>query len=279
MALLPLGVILKKIYKAQLIYDTHELETEKNGLVGFRQKISKFLERILIKHVNLTIVVSESIADWYMNEYNLSRPTVVLNVPRKQTLSSCNHFREQLNIQSNQLILLYQGGLMKGRGVHLILEAFKQRNQDNIVAIFMGYGELEEEIKLASKQSNNIYFYPAVSPNVVLDYTSSADIGISLIENTCLSYYYCMPNKLFEYAMTGLPIIVSNMKDMSEIVNKNNMGVVIKDFSPDGINIAIDNLLQQDLNIIKSNAYSTACANSWEIQEQKMLAAYKDILR
>lgn len=279
LSLLPLGIILKSLFKAKLVYDTHELETEKNGLTGFRKKISKILEKKLIRNAELVFVVSESIADWYMNEYNISRPTVILNAPQKQTLPSCNHFREKFNIQPNQLILLYQGGLMKGRGVHLILDAFKQRSGSEVVAVFMGYGELEEEIKRASQKSNNIFFYPAVSPHIVLEYTSSADIGVSLIENTCLSYYYCMPNKLFEYAMAGLPIIVSNMKDMSEIVNKNHMGMVIEDFSPTGINSAINSLLQQDFQTLKSNAYITACNNSWEIQENKMLSAYKTMFK
>ncbi|MBS7828738.1 glycosyltransferase [Wohlfahrtiimonas chitiniclastica] len=278
LSVLPIAILYKILFAKKVVYDAHELETEQTSGNSVKKRFSKYLERLLIKKVDLTIVVSESIADWYMNEYNISRPTVVLNVPRKQALLPHNHFREQLNIRPDQLILLYQGGLMKGRGVHLILEAFKQRPENDIVAVFMGYGELEEEIKKASHKSNNIFFYPAVSPHIVLEYTSSADIGISLIENTCLSYYYCMPNKLFEYAMAGLPVIVSNMKDMSEVVNKNHMGIVIEDFSPNGINLAIDNLLQQDLQTLKSNAYMTACNNSWEMQENKMLSAYKTII-
>ena len=278
LGVLPLGVLLKYVYKTKLIYDAHELETETNGLIGFRKKISQWLERKLIKHVDMTIVVSESIADWYTNEYNIIRPPVVLNAPNKRELKKNNYFREQLGIRKDQLILLYQGGLMPGRGVHLILDAFKLRKDDKVVVVFMGYGELEKDIKQASERHTNIYFNPAVAPDIVLDYTSSADIGISLIENTCLSYYYCMPNKLFEYAMAGLPVIVSNMKDMSELVDKNNMGTVISDFSPEGINKAVDKFLLKDLSEMKDNAYRVACENSWEVQEKKMLDAYKEIL-
>ena len=139
----------------------------------------------------------------------------------------------------------------------------------------MGYGQLEVVIKAAAKQFDNIYFFPAVPPQVVLEYTASADVGISLIENSCLSYYYCMPNKLFEYAMAGLPILVSNMKDMSVLVVENNMGVVINNFTPTGINKALDGFLKKDLTQMKLNAYRVANENAWEIQEQKMLTAYK----
>ena len=278
LGLLPLGVFLKWAYKAKLVYDTHELETETNGSKGFRQKLSKWLEKKLIHKADMTLVVGESIADWYANEYNIARPPVVLNAPNTRELKINNHFREQLGIREDQIILLYQGGLMPGRGVHLILEAFKQRKDDKVVAVFMGYGPLEADIKIAAEQHSNIYFFPAVHPQVVLEYTASADFGISLIENTCLSYYYCMPNKLFEYAMAGLPVLVSNMKDMSELVTRYAMGAVISDFSADGINQAVDNFLEQDLTRMKANAYQAACENAWEVQEQKMLAAYQQLL-
>lgn len=277
LALLPLGRFLKYFWRVRLVYDAHELETETNGARGFRKKLSKWLERRLIQHVDMIIVVSESIADWYADEYGIPRPVVVLNAPTKHALKSNNHFREQLGIREDQVILLYQGGLVTGRGVHLILDAFKARQNDKVVAVFMGYGALEQNIKTAASQHRHIFFYPAVAPQVVLEYTASADFGISLIENTCLSYYYCMPNKLFEYAMAGLPVLVSSMKEMSELVNKNNMGAIISDFSTRNINQVIDDFLTQDLASMKANAYRVACEHAWEVQEQKMMAAYQSI--
>lgn len=278
LGVLPICFLAKKLFGASLVYDAHELETEQVGGMNLRKRLSKKLEKKLIHKADMTLVVSESIADWYANEYNIARPPVVLNVPNTRELKINNHFREQLGIREDQIILLYQGGLMPGRGVHLILEAFKQRKDDKVVAVFMGYGSLEADIKIAAEQHSNIYFFPAVPPQVVLEYTASADFGISLIENTCLSYYYCMPNKLFEYAMAGLPVLVSNMKDMSGLVTRYAMGAVISDFSAEGINQAVDNFLEQDLARMKANAYQAACENAWEVQEQKMLAAYQQLL-
>jgi glycosyltransferase involved in cell wall biosynthesis len=277
LGLLPLGVALKFLYKSKLVYDAHELETEVDYLAGIKKNFNKFVERFCIPHVDVTIVVSDSIADWYTKEYEMTRPTVVLNAPPHREILIRNYFREQLNIRADQKILLYQGGLVTGRGISLILDAFKVRSDDRIVAVFMGYGPLEADIIEASSQYKNIFFYPAVSPEIVLEYTASADIGISLIENTCLSYYYCMPNKIFEYAMAGLPVLVSNMKDMSELVKKNAMGAVIKKFSPDSINIAIDNLLAADLKMMSSNAYQMACSHAWEKQEAAMFKAYSHL--
>ena len=78
--------------------------------------------------------------------------------------------------------------------------------------------------------------------------------------------------------MVGLPVLVSSMKDMSEFVTKNNMGSVIREFTPGGINKALDEFLQKDLTEMKENAYKAACENAWEFQEKKMLTAYANLL-
>lgn len=275
---LPIACFYKLLFKSRVVYDAHELETEQVGGENLRKSLSKWLEKRLIHCCDLMLVVSESIADWYANEYDIARPPVVLNAPNKREIKRNNHFREQLGIRDDQIILLYQGSLAPGRGVHLVLEAFKARKNDKVVAVFMGYGPLQYDIQAVSAQQQNIFFYPAVAPQVVLEYTASADFGIHLIQNTCLNHDYCMPNKLFEYAMAGLPVLVSNMKDMSELVSKNQMGAVVSDFSATGINRAIDDFLTQDLTVMKTNAYRVACDHAWEVQEQKMLAAYKGML-
>lgn len=275
LGLLPIGVMLKYLYRAKLIYDAHELETEKNGDRGLRKKINKWVEKLLISQVDLTIVVSESIADWYCKAYSITRPPVILNAPNRRELTKTNLFRNDLGIREDQIILLYQGGLTAGRGIDVILEAFKSRDSDNVVVVFMGYGPLVEKVKYLASQKKNIFYYPAVSPEVVLEYTASGDLGLSLIENTCLSYFYCMPNKLFEYAMAGLPVLVSDMKDMSGLVAEYEMGGVVEDFSVQGVNRAIDKLIKGDLNKMRNNAYRAACDHAWEIQDQKLIAAYK----
>lgn len=167
---------------------------------------------------------------------------------------------------------------MKGRGVQLILDSFKERKDSHVVAVFMGYGDLRTEVEQAAKNYQNIFYFPAVSPNVVLDYTASADIGIHLIQNTCLNHYLCMPNKFFEYAMAGLPVIVSDMKEMAESVQAADFGVVLTEYSIEAINAAVDRLAERDLTELSNNAYQFAQAQAWEQQERVMLKGYQRML-
>lgn len=278
-SLLPLGILLKYSYRAKLVYDAHELETESNGLKGARKKLAKLIEKTLIGKVDLIIVVSDPIADWYRETYKIDRPTVILNTPKvTKKLVPNNYFRKKFNICLNKKIFLYQGSLARGRGIELLLECFGARKNQDVVIIFMGFGLLKKTITDKQKICDNIFFHPAVSPQELPLYTSSADIGLSIIENTCLSYYYCLPNKLFEYAMAGLPVLASNMQEMKNFIHKYKMGIVIKENKVNFLNKAIDEILETHTNVLSDNARRAAIENSWEIQEAKMILAYSKVL-
>lgn len=272
-------LLIAKIFKIKIIYDPHELETEKINLKGLRKKLSKWLEYLLIKKVDHIFVVSENIADWYKNAYNIPSPTVLFNAPPKAHVKKTNYFKDTFNLRDDQIIMLYQGVFESQRGVNILLEAFKKRTNDKIVIIFMGYGDLEREIQFVSKSYNNIFFHKAVPSNELLSYTASADIGVVFINNNCLNHYYCMPNKLFEYAMAGLPVIVSNVKEISEFVKKNEMGIILKSYAVEDLSHIIDKLLSIDFSTLSQNSRKAALKNSWERQEEKMKKVYQNILK
>jgi len=275
LVLLPVGWFVKKFLRSELVYDAHELETEVMGLRGVRKRLAKWVERCFIGSCSLVIVVSESIADWYQKEYPIRRPFVVMNSPRRTMPGNSDKFRKILGIPAHKLIFLYQGGLTRGRGVKALLEAFKIRTNDDAVLVLMGYGELLADVVEASRHCERIFFCQAVSPDVLLDWTSSADIGVSLIEPSCLSYLYCMPNKLFEYAMAGLPVMVSQTKDMAEFVERWDIGVVLSDVTPSGINQSIDQIISNvKFNKYGKRAYRAALCHSWEVQELRLLEGY-----
>jgi glycosyltransferase involved in cell wall biosynthesis len=271
-------LLIAKIFKIKIIYDPHELETEKSNLKGLRKKLSKWLEHLLIKKVDQIFVVSEHIADWYEKIYNITRPIVIYNAPREAYVNKTNYFKDTFYLRDDQIIALYQGELVAGRGVDILLESFKKNINDKIVIVFMGYGALEIEIQSASKSYKNIFFHKAAPVDAVLNYTASADVGIALIQNTCLSYNFCMPNKLFEYAMADLPVIVSNVKEMSAFVKKNQMGVVVEVDTASSLNETIERLLRMNLVVLKQNAKKAALDNSWERQEEKMRTIYQKLL-
>ena len=277
---LPIGVLTKKFFNknVKVVYDAHEYETEINGLHGFQKKLTKQLEKYLIKYADRVITVSDAIAGEYVKLYNIEKPLLVLNTPPYKEIVKKDIFRETLNIGKDKTIFLYQGGLSSGRGIEILLDTFKLINDEKSVIVFMGYGPLEELVVSISKEYKNIYFHKAVSPDVLLDYTSSADFGISTIEDSCLSYRYCLPNKMFEYLMAELPVIVSNLYEMRRLVENNQIGVVAKENTPDGLKEAIEKSVKLDKIELSKNIKKVKNIYNWEEQEKILLEVYKGLL-
>jgi len=276
---LPMGVIVKKFYNknVKIVYDAHEYETELNGLEGGKKKFRKLLEKSLIKYADKVMTVSNSIADEYVRLYGIEKPALVLNTPPYTKIEKKNIFRETFGIGEDKTIFLYQGGLVKGRGIEDILESFQEIKNDKSVIVFMGYGVFEETIKEAAEKYDNIFFHPAVSPNVLLNYTSSADFGISMIEDICLSYRYCLPNKMFEYIMAEVPVIVSNLPEMKKVVETYQVGVVAKSNDKEGLEKAILEATQLDKSELSQNIKKAKEIFNWEEQEKVLLDVYKKL--
>ena len=78
--------------------------------------------------------------------------------------------------------------------------------------------------------------------------------------------------------MAGLPVLVSNMKEMGEFVEKYEVGFVAKDNRVGSINSAVDEVLTADLDKLQQNAVSASMKHSWEVQEKKMIADYQMLL-
>lgn len=276
---LPLALI-AKIFRIKVIYDAHELETEKANFKGFRKNISKIIERIFIKFTHGVIVVGDAIADHYKKMYpSMERPFVVLNTPSYKEIIKKDLFRENFNIKKEQIIFLYQGALSQGRGIEIILDTFKNRKDKNSVIVFMGYGALQDEIINITKVYKNIFFQPAVPHNIILDYTSSADVGISgLVDlSSCLSYYYSLPNKIFEYLMAELPIIVPNAIEMKNFVLEKQVGVVLNENNCEELNKAINYMIEIDRNKFHLNIINTKNTYNWEFQEKVLMKLYNNL--
>ncbi len=275
---LPIGYLIKKIYNknVKIVYDAHEYETETNGLSGAEKKIMKLMEGFLIRQVDSVITVSNAIAREYVKQYKIPKVSLVLNTPFYKKVEKKNIFRNHFGIQKTSKIFLYQGGLSLGRGIHRILEAFKTAESDCVI-VFMGYGVLKDEIEECASKFDNIYFYNAVDYDRLLNYTSSADYGISIIEDTCLSYRYSLPNKLFEYIMADLPVIVSNLPEMKSLVMENDIGVVAEDDSVLSLKNAIDKIVKMEYNNFKSGLHASKLKYNWENQEKKLLNLYGEL--
>lgn len=129
------GVLGKWCSGARLLYDAHELETERNGLHGLRQKLARRLERRLIRFADHTIVVGPRIMDWYQKKYPSLRFSCVRNVPdtgHSDSSASDNglDIRAAVGAAEEDVVLLYLGGLTPGRGIEFLCQTFSSLPDD-----------------------------------------------------------------------------------------------------------------------------------------------------
>lgn len=268
--LMPIGIILKFCFKAKAIYEPHELETETLDKSGIKKFISKVIERICIKFIDHTIVVSPSIARWHESEYNISKPTVIYNTRYYNNFKKKNIFRKKFVIKQNKIIFLYNGNInRRGRGISMLLDAFsKNDNIDNVI-IFMGSGDLVKRIKEISKKKENIFYHKPVLAKNLHFYTSSADVGICLIENTCLNENYCLPNKLFEYLSGHIPVIVSSLYELRKFIKTNKCGYIFNLKKDNLTSFLNKNINKKNLDLKLNNIKKTNLKYDWKFEEIK----------
>jgi len=277
LSVLPLGILFKMFVESKVVYDTHELETETCVMSGIRRIFSKVLEKLLIHYADSILVVSDSIARWYKNQYGLKEVHVIKNVPYRQDSRSghSNILKERFNIQDDAILFIYQGMLSRGRGIEILLDLFLKIDKKKHI-VFMGYGILGNMVKEYENRFSNIHFQSAVKPEEVIYYTASADVGISLIENICLSYQYSLPNKIFEYIFSGLPLIVSDFPDMGRIIDDYKCGWKV---SVDKKSVAdlIESISKEDVEKKGANVLKCKDNFGWDKEEKNLLRIYHSL--
>lgn len=276
--------------RALLVYDAHELyvETMNQGSFG---KIGQFLfkkyystiERRIIKKCHLVLTVSQSIATELTRRYHISVPRVIKNVPPLPTDSSdeITNVRQTMNIPADATIILYQGSLQPGRGLFNFIDAIRLLPK-HIVLLILGNGPLLS--KLRSKVSeyelgNRIFFHPSVPLKVLAHYTKQANIGLVFLEDLNLNQHLALPNKLFEYMSVGLPIVASNLPEISAIVSKYNIGIVAQSHAPADIVDAILKLTEsENMHLCSQNSKKAFLDQyNWTKESIKLINEYSEL--
>ena len=283
---------ISKIKRPILIYDSHEFEAGKNT-DGKRGKIKIWLiirlERFLIRKAQLNIMVNKTIAYKVQKLHKLKvKPLVVRNIPQYWTISTqeCKEqrqiFFDQLQIQNKTFLLMYHGGIMRGRGIENLLIALSKL--ENVAIILLGNGENEyiSNLKTIIKQLNIekiVLFHPAVPQSILWRYVGAVDVGMITIQNICPSYYYSLPNKLFENIQAITPVIASNFPEIAAIVEEYNIGICCDPSKPEEIAKSII-LMQSDNLKYNSHKKGLLVAKEiffWEKEQQVLIEAYSEI--
>ena len=274
---LPAGFFIKLLCKSKLIYDAHELESKRNGITRIMSFLTLRVEKNIWRHIDGLIVVSPSIQHWYNENIGNIKSEIILNSPmidnNKYNIES-NYLHKKFSIDISKDIYIYIGGFVTGRSIENIVEAFKN-NQVTSHVVFLGYGPLYDYLIDQSNLHENIHVHEAVEHEKVVSIAQTANVGVCFIENISLSDYYCLPNKLFEYAFARLPILASDFPDISELVSIYRLGKC----SQSSVKSIVESILEfeEEKGLVKPELESLYPI-SWQAQESKLIDFYNKIM-
>jgi len=277
---LPANFIASKLCRVPLVFDAHELFPEVPEVVG-RPRVKRVWEKIediIFPHLKQSYTVCNSIAEHYKQKYGITMG-VVRNIPNKETTSvpvdkNQNKIIKLLPSLEGKKLLLYQGAINVGRGVEWLINAMLYL--DNCVLCICGGGDLFEEMQALAKEKkleDRVIFTGRLPFEELNQYTSQADLGFVLLENMGLSYYYSLPNRIFDYMKYGVPVLASNFPEIARIVETHQTGKLITHYEPEYLAKVILEMLKEweDKSVYQSRLNELSKEFCWENEAQVML--------
>ncbi|MCG6658042.1 glycosyltransferase family 4 protein [Halomonas campisalis] len=277
---LPTAWLASKLAGAPLVYDAHEISTDREGYHAFRGLVAGLEKRIMPRAAG-TITTTDARAKFFARAYGIPRPLVLQNRPRRVQPPRGNRIRDELGLSEPWPIVLYQGGLQPGRGLLRLVEA--AADVPNAYFVFIGGGRQRRELGERAESlglSHRVRFIPTVVLRELPSYTASADIGVQPIENTCLNHFTTDSNKLFEYVMAGLPVVASRLPEISRVVAPHDLGLLVPPGDTPALAAAIRRLVDEPSlrDEYRSRAALAAQSLNWEAQEQALVDLYARVL-
>ena len=220
----------------KIIYDCREIYTELAALEykPLYKRMTFRYENYFLNFVQNIITTANSDEILLKEKYNHHSHLTwnqIYNYPMKPSLSMGKiNLKNKFNVNKNHTLIVYQGVIQKHRGVGKLIELIK--SSSDVTAIILGDGESKNMYVNQVEKYNivdRVKFVGRVPYLDLLEYTAACDIGWLVVSGHGISNQLALPNKLFEYALMGLPIISSSLKNMQDIVNKYNLGFIVNE--------------------------------------------------
>lgn len=285
---LPACYIAARVRRKPLIFDAHELPLSEANVRRWRRlhALATRLLALMLPYCAGVITISPPIAQEIRRHYPISEVTLIRNFPVRQIVSKSDRLRQYLGVKPHVRIALYQGYLQPDRGLDKLIRAAPFLEQDIIIVLMGKAGgatQTELEALITSEGvADRVKMLPPVPYTELLSWTASADIGLILYApEYSLNTRFCLPNKLFEYLMAGLPVLASRLDAVAEVISTYDVGKVVSSLASADIATAINAMLadQVALDRMRRNALEAVKDElCWEKEGLRLMRLYHDIL-
>lgn len=285
-ALIP-AFLAAKLLSRRIIYNAHELWTEREDASTPLPRVWKWLDTYFCRCVDLVITPDEYRSKIYYSEYRTKKfPVTIHNVPPyKKYVAGKFLLHERLNLPTDDhsKIVLYQGLFHKSRCLKELVHSMATVSKE-ILLILIGRGDDHYTKEITKKITaldlgNRVFIIDRIPYENLFEYTCSADAGILLYRNDSRNNYYCAPNKLYEYFQAGLPVIASDFPSLHNIVEGNHAGLCVVPDDPEQIAFTINKLFSDQSDYLRMHKRVLQLASdkfNWEIEFPFLLRTYRE---
>lgn len=214
----------------KVIYDAHEflpgLEETPEFLVG-----NSWYEASHIRLADRVVTVSDPLADLLQDHHGLQRrPDVTLNAPeaaaRQIDPSFTQNVRGDCGLGPEVPLLVYSGGVPPRRGLDIVVRGLAQLPGVHL-AIVANKDVLGRELIARTAQesgvTDRVHVLDFVPRERIVQHLRTADIAVHPMIHLA-NHEIALPNKFFDYVFAGLPLVVSDVRHMADVVSRFDLG-------------------------------------------------------
>ncbi len=259
------------------VFDAHEYFEEVPEVQGrrFVRLFWRGVARLFLPMYKHAYTVGPALAELFSKKYGIPF-AVVRNVPVKRTgIAPALHNQQPR-------ILLYQGALNAGRGIEALLEAMTRL--EGVQLWLAGEGDLSEALRKRARElglnEDKVCFLGFVKPAELQAITDQAWLGLNLLENKGLSYYYSLANKFFDCVQARVPLLSMDFPEYRALNTQHEVAVLLPEATPDAIVAAVQHLLNNPVlyRYLRENEDRAAEEWVWEKEKAVLLRVWKEAL-
>jgi len=304
---LPAGCLATLLRRKRRVFDAHEYFTQVPEVVG-RPAVQFFWEtvaRLCLPFYRHAYTVGPGLAAIFEEKYGLKFGVVrnvasppatpappptgrgattyaeTPSVTSRDTPRLFSHLGEGSGVGlPGARLLLYQGALNAGRGIEALLEAMQ--HLDGVQLLMAGEGDLSEMLRRRAAElqlGEKVKFLGFVKPDDLKSLTAQAWLGLNLLENRGLSYYYSLANKFFDYVQAEVPVLTMNFPEYRALNAEYEVAVLLDDLNPEAVATAMRRLLDSPAEYQKLQAACRAAREvwNWEREQEELLRIWRNV--
>jgi len=271
-----IGVAAKALVGSRFVYDAHELWPDRN----LRPEPRAWLlacEWLFTRLSDRVITTSPGYAEVMAGRYRIPSPLVVRNIPEAGVNAAVAR-------RSNGAPLaLYFGALTRNRGLEQAIAALAEIPELRLRLVGPeSWGFKAELARLAQRLGveERMELWEPVPAGEGQRVISEADVGLALIQPSCLSYELTLPNKLFEYTAAGVPVLGSRLPMISDFISGHGVGLTAAPGDVRDIAAKLRAILVPETNArMRAATRWTAAVLAWAHEQERLAAVYEELSR